>query len=118
MPRTLLVDDSAVVRLTMGRRLRAAGHDVVACASFAEAVVVDLAGIARALLDFDLGDGRGVDVAPRLVTAGIPVAFFTSEDAPEVFDAARVFGPVFKKPDDVEAALAWATSAIDPSEPG
>lgn len=113
MPRILIADDSAVVRLTMGRRLRAAGHDVVECASFAEASAVDVTGIDRALLDFDLGDGRGVDVAPRLASAGIPVAFFTSEEAPEVFDAARVFGPVFKKPDDLDAALAWATGPSD-----
>jgi len=102
----LIADDSAVVRLTVGRRLRDAGHEVVECASFAEASVIAVTGLACALLDFDLGDGRGIDVAPRL--AGVPVAFFTSENAPDILEAARTFGPVFKKPDDLDAAIAWA----------
>ena len=108
MLRILIADDSAVVRLTLARRLRAAGHDVLACASFAEAMFVDLTGVTRALLDFDLGDGRGIDVAPRLTLAAIPVAFFTSEEDPSL-DAARMLGPVFKKPDELDAAIAWAT---------
>ena len=109
MPRILIADDSAVVRLTVGRRLRAAGHEVVECASFAEASVVELRDLRCALLDFDLGDGQGIDVAPRLALAGIPVAFFTSEEAPAREDA-RKLGPVFGKPDDLDAAIAWATT--------
>ena len=106
----LIADDSAVVRLTVGRRLRAAGHEVVECASFAEASVFAVTGLACALLDFDLGDGRGIDIAPRLSLAGIPLAFFTSEED-DLLDEARKLGPVFKKPADLDAAIAWAITS-------
>lgn len=105
MARVLVVDDSPVVRLTVSRALRAAGHEVILCESAAAAAALDPTGIDRALVDFDLGDGHGVDVARRL--AGVRLAFFTSEEADPREGEARALGPIFAKPAGLTAALAW-----------
>lgn len=111
--RVLLVDDSAVARLAVARRVRAAGFDVVEYDSCASASSVDASALACALLDFDLGDGFGVDVAARLrgETAALPIAFFTSSKEPSVLEKTARFGPLFAKPDELEAAIAWIAAA-------
>lgn len=100
----LLVDDSPVVRLVAARRLRAAGLEVEERDSFATARDVP-EGLSCALLDHDLGDGRGSDLVPFL--GGVPFAFFTSE---EDTTALAKLGRVFRKPDELDAAVAWALS--------
>ena len=111
--RVLIVDDSAVARLTVARRVRAAGFDVVEHDSCASASGVDARALACALLDFDLGDGFGVDVAARLrsETNALPIAFFTSSKEPSVVAKTAPFGPVFAKPDELEDAVAWVSAA-------
>mgnify|MGYP001346111744 CR=1 FL=1 len=106
--RVLIADDSAVVRVTLARRARAAGFEVVEHDSCASASTVDASTLTCALLDFDLGDGFGVDVAARLRAgrAGLPIAFFTSSSGDDVARAAA-FGPVFTKPHDLDAAIDW-----------
>lgn len=109
--RVLVADDSAVVRVTLARRLRAEGRDVLESDSAAAAITVDGATLACALLDLDLGDGWGTDVAERLrgIRPELPVAFFTSESGgSDVVARARTFGPVFAKPDELDRAIAWA----------
>lgn len=107
--RVLIADDSAVARVTLARRVRAAGFEVVEHDSFASASTVDPSTIACALLDFDLGDGYGVDVAAHLRSAQgtLPIAFFTSTSKGEVAEQTSAFGPVFTKPDELDAALDW-----------
>lgn len=107
--RVLIADDSAVARLTLARRVRAAGFEVVEHDSVASASTVDATTIACALLDFDLGDGLGVDVAARLRQAAgsLPIAFFTSTAESDVVARASAFGPVFAKPDELDAAVDW-----------
>ena len=107
--RVLIADDSAIARVTVARRVRAAGFEVVEHDSVASASTVDASTIACALLDFDLGDGFGVDVAARLREAqgGRPIAFFTSSSKTEVDSQASAFGPVFTKPDELDAAIDW-----------
>lgn len=100
----LLVDDSPVVRLLAARRLRAAGLEVEERDSFAAAQRVP-AGISCALLDYDLGDGRGSDLVPLL--GDVPFAFFTSE---EDTTSLGKLGRVFRKPDELDAAVVWARS--------
>lgn len=106
--RVLIADDSAVARVTVARRVRAAGFEVVEHDSCASASTVDATTIACALLDFDLGDGFGVDVAARLREgqASLPIAFFTSSSGADV-ELASAFGPVFTKPDELDAAIDW-----------
>ncbi|MBX3198225.1 MAG: response regulator [Labilithrix sp.] len=110
MPRRVLIaDDSAVARVTVARRVRAAGLEVVERDSVAAASTVDASTLACALLDFDLGDGLGVDVATQLRAAAgaLPIAFFTSTTKGEVSDRTSAFGPVFTKPDELDLAIDW-----------
>ena len=107
--RVLLADDSAVVRLALARRFRLAGHEVVEAANVAEACVVDPHTVDVAVLDFDLGDGWGDQIAARLRAghANLPIAFFTSTDAGETEERLRPYGPTFAKPGDTDALVAW-----------
>ncbi|MBL8609887.1 MAG: response regulator transcription factor [Myxococcales bacterium] len=108
MRRVLVCDDSPVARAAVEKKLRAHGADVVLCASAAEARATTTDGLTCALLDVDLGDGLGTDVAAALRRAApaLPVAFFTSEP-----DVTNALGPVFRKPDGLDAAVAWALAA-------
>src|SRR5690349_5678392 len=105
----LFVDDSALVRAAILRRLVARGLRVTALASSAEAEAVDATGFAAALLDIDLGDGFGPDVAARLRhgAPALPIAFLTGGGPPSVVDAAKAFGPVFCKTAGVDDAIGW-----------
>lgn len=112
-PRVLIVDDSAVVRVALARKLRAAGLDVIehdSCASALE----DGRAVVCALLDYDLGDGFGVAIATRLRASSptLPIAFFTSTLDDAVAGQASTFGPVFSKPDDLERAVAWVLDRV------
>lgn len=106
--RVLIADDSAVARVTVVRRVRAEGFDVVEHDSCASASTVDGSTLACALLDFNLGDGFGVEVAERLRAAqeSLPIAFFTASKS-EASERAAAFGPVFAKPDELDAAIDW-----------
>jgi DNA-binding response OmpR family regulator len=112
--RVLVADDSALVRDILTRRAVHLGFEVVPCDSVLATRKVDAAGLACAMLDLDLGDGRGTDVAAELRASrpGLPIAFFSS-GTPEQTAAARAFGPVFLKPDDLEDAIAWLAALRD-----
>jgi DNA-binding response OmpR family regulator len=105
----LIADDSAVARLTIARRVRAAGFDVVEHDSVASARTVDPSTLACALLDFDLGDGKGPEIAAELrkASATLPIAFFTSETTASIESDTSSFGPVFAKPAELDQALDW-----------
>lgn len=109
MARVLVCDDSAVVRVSVARLVRAAGHDVLEKDSAASGSTVDATTLACALLDLDLGDGSGADVAMSLqrTNPSLPIAFFTSERSGDHFTRAKAIGPVFAKPDELTAAVAW-----------
>jgi DNA-binding response OmpR family regulator len=110
--RVFVADDSPLVRAALVRRIREAGREVVEADSAASAADVDASAIACALLDLDLGDGWGTDVAERLrsAAAALPIAFFTSEQGGEHVARARAFGPVFAKPEEIDGAIAWVVS--------
>jgi CheY-like chemotaxis protein len=111
MPRrlVLIADDSAVARVSVARRVRAAGIDVLEEESAAGASAVDATGLSCALLDLELGDGDGTEVAERLRArqGALPIAFFTSTRTPEILARASTFGPVFAKPDQLDDAVDW-----------
>jgi CheY-like chemotaxis protein len=111
----LIADDSAVARLTLVRRVRARGLSVVEHDSVASTAAVDPQSLACALLDFDLGDGFGIDVAARLRAArhDLPIAFFTSMDLPDVVSKTEAFGPVFSKPEQIDEAVDWAAAQAE-----
>ena len=81
--------------------------------SAADSRSVTIRGFACALLDLDLGDGDGVDVAEllRVHQPDLPVAFFSGGALPALMMRARALGPVFAKPDELEDAVAWAVAS-------
>jgi two-component system, response regulator RegA len=106
--RVLIADDSALVRDILTKRAVQLGLSVLPCDSVAATRAVDADAVAAALLDLDLGDGQGTDVASTLRASRpeLPIAFFSSATAEQKAAAAQ-FGPVFQKPDQLDAAMAW-----------
>lgn len=109
----LVVDDSRVARAAVEARLARRGVAVVVATGCAEAAEIDVGSIGAALLDLELGDGTGVELAAALRRrrASLPVAFLTSAGASELADGARRLGPVFDKGSGTAAAVAWAARA-------
>lgn len=109
----LFVDDSPVARLAVTRRLVALGLEVVVFASAAEASGAQGSAFAAALLDVELGDGFGPDLAARLREGApeLPVAFLTAGGPSEVLAAAARLGPVFAKASEVDEAVRWIAEA-------
>lgn len=109
----LFVDDSAVARVAVKRRLVALGLEVVTFASAAEASGARGGDFVAVLLDIELGDGFGPDVAVRLREGapGLPIAFLTAGGPAEVLDAAARLGPVFSKTSEVDEAVRWIAEA-------
>ena len=108
----LIADDTSVARAAVVRRLQNDGVTCLEVATAAAARAVDPARIACALLDLDLGDGNGVDVATEFLArrADLPIAFFTAGATAELQRRARAIAKVFAKPDDLAAAIAWVKS--------
>jgi CheY-like chemotaxis protein len=115
MPTVLLVDDSPVVRRVLTRRLVAEGFEVRAEPSATAARAVDPATVSCAVIDIELPDGSGSDLAAELLKrrASLPVAFFTAGASAAVMARARTHGPVFAKP-DVDALIAWIGTVTQP----
>jgi two-component system, response regulator RegA len=114
MVRTILfVDDSALARAAAVRGIGELGLPVTALGSWREAEGVDPTRFAAALLDIELGDGSGPDLAAlfRRASPALPIAFLTGGGAASVLDAARAIGPVFEKSAGVDAAIVWVVEA-------
>jgi two-component system, chemotaxis family, sensor kinase CheA len=113
-PRPILfVDDSAVARVAVKRRLVALGLEVVIFGSAAEASGADGGAFSAALLDIELGDGYGPDLAARLREGapGLPIAFLTAGGPAEILAAAALLGPVFSKTSELDDAVRWIDEA-------
>ena len=110
MRKVLVVDDSLVARVTLRKRIEAEGMQVETKESVADCGGVDARAYGAALLDFDLSDGTGADVAAQLRerSPDIPIAFFTASEEGPAMDALRVLGPVFKKP-ELDRAIEWVS---------
>jgi CheY-like chemotaxis protein len=118
MPLVLVVDDSQVARRVLSRRLTDEGFQVKEAPSVKAASKVDVAAIACAILDLELPDGDGTNLADALLSrrSTLPLAFFTTGASPALVQSARACGPVFIKP-DVEPLVAWVKRALRPSQP-
>lgn len=114
----LLVDDSAVARRVLARRLEADGFQVSEASSMAAARKVDVASLGCVIIDLELADGDGTDLARTLLAKrpALPVAFFTMGTAPSLVEGARARGPVFLKP-DMSPVVAWVKRTTRPSQP-
>lgn len=73
---------------------------------------LDASAAVAALLDLDLGDGSGIDLAHflRQASPALPIAFFTAGSDADAISRAKLLGPVFSKPEQLDAAVAWALS--------
>ena len=110
MRKVLVVDDSAVARVTLRKRIEAEGIVVETKDSVADCFALDGRAYGAALLDFDLGDGTGADVAARLRASSpdLPIAFFTASEDLAALDTLRKVGPVFMKP-ELDRAVEWVS---------
>ncbi len=115
-PTVLIVDDSEVARRALANRLTAAGLDVVELDSARTGIGASLEGVTCAVLDLELGDGDGVEVAKALRSrdARLPIAFFTGAATSALAGRAKTYGPVFAKPDDLEAIATWVKTTTGP----
>jgi CheY-like chemotaxis protein len=113
-PAVLFVDDSPAARAMAERRLRAAGLRVTALGSKQEATTVDTAHFRVALLDLELGDGLGTELAAHLRQSApaLPIAFLTASPHGSLRGEAARFGPVFCKGTQLDEALRWVLAAM------
>jgi two-component system response regulator RegA len=118
MPTVLVVDDDSLIRRTLATRFSGDGIDVREAGSVHAARAVDCDSLACAVLDLQLGDGDGTDLAAALHKRrpSLPIAFFTGGSVPSLVESARCRGPVFLKT-DVNALHAWVRRAVRPSQP-
>jgi CheY-like chemotaxis protein len=114
--KVLIVDDSTVAQSILANRVEAEGLEVTLASSAAGALAFDPDQLSCALLDLDLGDGDGTQVATtlRALRPDLPVAFFSGSVAKDLLARARVLGPVFAKPDDIDQAIAWICANAQP----
>jgi len=112
----LVADDAAVARTAVVRALKGRGASCVEASSAATAKGIDPGAIACALLDLDLGDGTGVDVARTLLSrrSDLPIAFFSAGAPNDVLEQAKALARVFHKPDELDDALAWVMQHVAP----
>lgn len=114
--RLLVVEDDVTVARALSRALSRRGFSVALAASCAAARAL-LQTFEFAIVDLDLPDGNGVDLARQLIRGGrtLGVVFFTgSTDAARLTRARRV-GPVVAKSAGTSALLPFLPSEV--SEP-
>jgi CheY-like chemotaxis protein len=118
MPTVLLVDDSSVVRHALSRRLADEGFDVRTESTAAGAAGADLAGLACAIVDVELPDGSGVDLAAGLRARAplLPIALYTASESSDRAASPESPWPVFRKP-ALDAVVAWAKARAAPPPP-
>ncbi len=110
----LFVDDSPFARAATAQRLGERGLEVTVLASGREAAAIDATAFGAALLDLELDDELGTEVARRLRDAApeLPIAFLTSARPGPALDAAEALGPVFSKTAGVEEAVRWVERVL------
>ena len=104
--RALIVEDDPVVARSIARRLLRDGY-TVSLAGTCRAARAAGAGFQVALLDLDLPDGRGVELAEELLRLGAvsSVVFYTGSLDTQQRERAQLFGAVFDKSQDLEEVL-------------
>ncbi|MGI4745884.1 MAG: HWE histidine kinase domain-containing protein, partial [Janthinobacterium lividum] len=116
-PRILVVEDSALVIMSLEECFDELGWDMVGPATtVAEALILALEeDIDAALLDINLNDEMSWPIASILVKRGVPFAFATGYDARMVLPEALQNIPVISKPynlKDVELRLRTVLSPV------
>lgn len=114
--RLLVVEDDVTVARALSRTLARAGFSVASARSCTAARSL-AQSFDFAILDLDLPDGNGVDLARALMTSGkVPsVLFFTSSSDPALLARARCMGSVVMKSAGSSPILAWLTASATDS---
>lgn len=110
-----IIDDDESVRRALGRLMRSAGMEPVACASVDEFLALDLrAERCCVVADVRMPGTTSLDLPEALAARrrNMPVIFLTAKDTPETRAEAKVHGGAafFRKPVDDQALLdtiAW-----------
>lgn len=115
--RLLIAEDDVTVARALSRTLARRGFSVAIARSCAAARAFD-ERFEFAVLDLDLPDGNGVDLARELLANGrIPnVVFFTGSNDPALLARARRVGPVIMKSGGTSEILALLTHDSSASE--
>jgi CheY-like chemotaxis protein len=110
--RALIVEDDPVVARSIARRLLRDGY-IVSLAQTCRAARAAGGGFQFAILDLDLPDGSGADLADELLRLGAVhnVVFYTGSIDHAQRERASLFGPVVDKGRDVGEVVA----ALEPS---
>lgn len=106
-PRALIVEDDPVVARSVARRLLREGY-IVSLAGTCRAARSAGADFHLALLDLDLPDGSGVDLAEELLgrRATRQVVFYTGSLDQQQRERARSFGALIEKSKSIEEVIA------------
>jgi DNA-binding NtrC family response regulator len=106
MAQLLIVDDEPSTARSLGRVLRAAGHSVTVAGSCAAARTLD-GRFDCAVLDIDLGDGSGIDLASELHARGsiARVVFYSGTLDDSVLERIKHTGPLVMKAEPVARLL-------------
>ncbi len=107
--RVLVVDDSAYIRVRVASVLRARGVDPTEASSFEEAVALADGRFDAAVVDVELGERSGVELAELLLARNpaLRLGFLTSNPDAARAQSAERFGPVFTKEWDLAQVLLW-----------
>ncbi len=120
MPTVLIVDDEPVIRRVLARFLEAPGRRVLTAASVAEAIAVARTGdaIDVALLDKNLGDGSGLELARDLrgldaLTAVILITGYASLESAVEAVQIGAYDYVTKPVDDFDGLALKVGNALE-----
>lgn len=104
--RALIVEDDPVVARSIARRLLREGY-TVSLAGTCRAARAAGKGFQVAILDLDLPDGSGTDLAEDLQRLGAvrTLVFYTGSLDAAQRERARAFGPVIDKTQDLEQVV-------------
>ena len=114
--RVVLVEDDPELARTVERVLARYGHTTRVATSVASAEALT-GSFDCGVLDIDLPDGNGVELAARMLDAGQvgAVVFFSASTDPDVIAQARELGPFVSKAEgtrELERALTEAASRL------
>jgi len=93
MKRVLIVEDSFIVSKLLASLLKAKGFDVKECGTISEALA-NLKNLDLAILDYQLPDGNGLEVAEKIRRhhPGVPMFLLTARGSSVSRDAASKAG--------------------------
>ena len=106
----LVVEDEPTVRRAIARAFTAAGWEVTQASSVQQALSLASTGglpLDCAVLDLELPDGSGLDLAERLRArdSGIQLVFFSGTDDPELLSAASALALSVHKSEGIQTVV-------------